>query len=138
MERTKVEINKYIQQVVREAKRTANIETGRLKRSIRGNLTKDVVIFREIFYGAYNNNSKLIDIAQRIMPKDIDWKVIFVDEDGRETNVSGKTRLGKSISRKSISSDSLGTSKIRKFINLLKTNAAKKISEAEGDRESDT
>lgn len=137
MERTKVEINKYIQQVVREAKRTANVETGFLKRSIRGNYFKGIVTFRQVFYGAYNNNSKLIEIAQRIMPKDIDWRVIFVDEEGRETTVKGETRTGRKIQRKSISSLSIGTSKIKDFLKKLKANAAKKISEAEGDREFD-
>ena len=78
------EIREYIRKVVREAKDTANVDTGFLKRSIKGDLIgrNKSVEFREIFYGAYNNNSRLVQIAERIMPKDLQWKVIFVDEEG--------------------------------------------------------
>lgn len=115
------EIREYIRRVVREAKDTANVDTGFLKRSIKGDLIgrNKSVEFREVFYGAYNNNSKLIQIAERIMPKDIQWKVIFIDEEGQETNIEGTTRTGRKISRKQITSVNVSTSKIKALIKSI-------------------
>lgn len=133
MDRTVAEINKYIKEVVDETKSTARVDTGFLKRSIRGNWFKNIATFREIFYGAYNGNSQLIENAKKIMPKDIPWRVIFVDEDGRETEVEGKTRTGRTISRKSISNENVSTKNIKKLISLI--NAKKKNDTAKRDRE---
>ena len=121
------EIREYIRRVVREAKDTANVDTGFLKRSIRGALIgrNKSVEFREIFYGAYNNNSRLVEIANRIMPNDIQWKVIFIDEEGRETAIKGKTRTGRTISRKSITSGNVSTSKIKALISAIQANGKK-------------
>ena len=121
------EIREYIRKVVREAKDTANVETGFLKRSIKGGLNgrNRSVEFREIFYGAYNNNSRLVQIAERIMPKDLQWKVIFVDEEGTETNIQGTTRTGRKISRKQITSENVSTSKIKALIASIQANGKK-------------
>jgi len=133
------EIREYIRRVVREAKDTANVDTGFLKRSIKGDLIgrNKSVEFREVFYGAYNNNSRLLQIAERIMPNNIDWKVIFVDEEGRETPIEGKTRTGRTISRKSISSENISTSKMKALISAIRASGKKKDDTTEGDRESD-
>jgi hypothetical protein len=133
------EIREYIRKVVREAKDTANVDTGFLKRSIKGDLIgrNKSVEFREIFYGAYNNNSRLIQIAERIMPKDITWKVIFIDEEGRETNIEGTTRTGRKIARKQISSENVSTSKIKALIKAIQTNGAKTNDTGERSKETD-
>lgn len=119
---TDLEIRGYIRQVVNEAKKTANVDTGYLKRSIRGALIgrNKTVEFREVFYGAYNNNSKLIQIAEKIMPKDIEWRVIFEDEEGNETQVKGVTRTGRKIQRSYIDSITSGTAKIKALIKSLR------------------
>ena len=124
MQYSDAEIREYIRRVVREAKDTAKVDTGYLKRSIKGDLIgrNKSVEFREIFYGAYNNNSRLVQIAERIMPNDIPWKVIFVDEEGREEEIKGKTRTGRTISRKSITSENISTSKIKALISAIKAN----------------
>lgn len=73
------EIRQFIREVVREAKDTAKEDTGYLKRSIKGDWierTKSVE-FRQVFYGAEDGNSKLFEIATRVMPKDLKWKVIL-------------------------------------------------------------
>jgi hypothetical protein len=82
-EYTDGEIRQYIREVVREAKNTARVDTGYLKRSIRGDLIgkNKSVEFRQAHYGAENENSKLLEIAERIMPKDLQWKVILENED---------------------------------------------------------
>ena len=121
------ETREYIRKVVREAKDTANVDTGFLKRSIKGGLVgrNKSVEFREIFYGAYNNNSKLVQIAERIMPNGIQWKVIFIDEEGQETNIEGTTRTGRKISRKQITSENVSTSKIKALISSIQANGKK-------------
>jgi hypothetical protein len=81
---TDTEIRQYINEVVREAKDTSKVDTGYLQRSIRGNLFKGKITFRQIYYGAENGNSKLTEIAQRLMPKDLEWKIILQDDEGRD------------------------------------------------------
>jgi DNA polymerase III delta prime subunit len=115
------ELRTFIRDVVREAKRTSNIDTGFLRRSIKGDIIgrNKSVEFRQIFYGAYNDNSQLIEIAERIMPRDVQWKVIFLDEQGSETEIQGKTRTGRTIVRKQITSDAFGTSKIKQLLRSI-------------------
>lgn len=137
-ERSKAEIERYIREVVSESKSTAKVDTGFLKRSIRGNWFRNIATFREVFYGAYNDNSKLVEIAKRIMPDDIPWRVIYVDEEGRETEIEGKTRTGRTISRKSISSENVNSKNIKALIAAIKArNAKTKVDTAAGGGESD-
>lgn len=133
------EIREFIRRVVRETKDTANVDTGFLKRSIRGALISrnKSVEFRQVFYGAYNNNSDLIEIAERIMPNDIQWKVIFIDEDGNETAVKGKTKTGRTISRRAITSENISTSKIKALISAIKANGKETDNSREGSSETD-
>ena len=134
MSYTDAEIRQYIREVVREAKNTAKVETGFLKRSIKGALIgkNKSVEFRQVYYGAYNENSQLVDIADRLMPNDIKWKVIYVDENGSETTVKAKTRTGRTITRGSLLSSVLGTAKIKAFLKNLKGGKAKNDT-GEGD-----
>lgn len=132
------QIRQYIREVVSEARRTANVETGYLKRSISGALIgRDrSVEFRQIFYGAYNNNSKLVEIAERIMPNDLKWKVIFEDEEGEETTISAKTRTGRKISTRAVTSGNSSTLKIKALISVLKYGKTK-IDKRKRDRADD-
>ena len=134
-EYTDGEIRQYIRDVVREAKSTANVDTGFLKRSIRGDLIgrNRSVEFREIFYGAYNENSKLLEIAQRIMPNDINWKIVYENEEGDETTIKGRTRTGRTIRRSSISSNNISSPKIKALIQSIR--GKKKDDTGEGNRE---
>jgi hypothetical protein len=133
MKYSDAEIKAYVKRVVDETKSSAKVDTGFLKRSIRGNWFRDIATFREIFYGAYNNNSKLIENAKKIMPNDIPWRVIFVDEDGVETEIEGKTKSGRKISRKSISNENVSTSKIKALIQSIKTNGKEKNDTGKGN-----
>ncbi len=121
------EIRQYIREVVREAKDTAKVDTGFLRRSIKGALIgRDKSIeFEQIVYGAYNNNSRLIQIAERIVPNDLKWKVTFINEDGETTEVKGKTRTGRTIARRQITSESIGTSKIKQLIKSIQIGKTK-------------
>jgi hypothetical protein len=136
-EYTDGEIRQYIREVVSEAKRSANVDTGFLKRSIRGALIgrNRSVEFREMFYGAYNENSKLLEIAQRIMPSDIEWKLIYIDEEGEETTIKGTTRTGRTIRRSSITSENVSTKNIKALISLIRGKRKKKNDTGKGNRE---
>jgi len=135
MEYSDAQIRQYIREVVREAKDTANVETGYLKRSIKGALIgrNKSIEFRQIFYGAYNDNSKLIDIAKKIIPNDLQWKVIFEDENGNETRIEGKTKTGRTISRKQITSENISTKNIKALIASISANGKKKYDTGEGN-----
>jgi len=129
------EIRQYIRDVVSEAKSSAKVETGFLKRSIRGALIgrDKSVEFRQVFYGAYNENSQLVQIAEKIMPSDLKWKVIYVDEEGNEEEVIGRSRTGRKMKRSEISSSSLDSKNIKAFLKNL-ANAKTQDSTGERDR----
>ena len=131
------ELKTIVRDVVREAKSKARVETGYLKRSIRGDVIgrNNSLEFRQVVYGVYNNNSKLVEIAERMIPNDIQWKVILEDEDGNETQATGITRTGRRINRSSISSLIGGTAKIKALINSLR--GKKKNDTGEGSGGSD-
>jgi hypothetical protein len=134
MKYTDAQIRGFVKQVVSETKAGAKVDTGFLKRSIRGNWFNGIATFREIFYGAYNGNSKLIENAKRIIPSEVPWQVFFVDEDGNQRQIEGKTRQGRTIVRKEITSNSIGTSKIKALINSIRL----KIGKAEDVATKDT
>jgi len=133
------EIRQYIRDVVSETKKTAKVDTGFLKRSIKGALIgRDKSIeFREVFYGAYNENSKLLENAKRMLPKDLVWKVVFVDEDGNETQVEGKTRTGRKLSRKEIGSENIQSKNIKALIASIKARGETKDDTGKTNRSND-
>lgn len=128
---------RFGQEVVRATRKTAKVDTGFLKRSIRATLDKGVVVFRMVDYGVYKENAKLIENAKIIMPKEIEWKVILVDEDGEESTIRVKTRTGRTISRKSITNENVSTKKIKSLLNALQANGKKENSGTESDGQSD-
>ena len=133
------EIKVFIRNVIREAKKTARVRTGYLKDSIGGDWDsrKNRIEFEQIFYGAYKDNSKLVQIAERMIPKDLNWVVIFTDEEGRETNVKGKTRTGRRLSTSKISSEKISTSKIKALISAIQANGKKTDDTGERSEETD-
>lgn len=53
--------------VVEESKRTARVDTGRLKSSIHVKVQKGILVFRQYYYGIENDNSKLVENAKKMM-----------------------------------------------------------------------
>jgi hypothetical protein len=133
------EIRQYIREVVSETKKTAKVETGFLKRSIKGSLIgrNKSIEFRQVFYGAYNENSRLIENAKKMIPNDIVWTVVFVDEDGTETKIEGKSRTGRKISRKEIGSENISSKNIKALIASIKERGETKDDTGERDRGND-
>lgn len=94
------EVRKIAQRVVTVSKASAHVDTGALKRSISFTYVKGVVIFRQLFYGQFNENSQLERNATRLMPIGTRWKIIFTAFGGQTIEVS-RTRAGRR-SQKSI------------------------------------
>lgn len=69
------------QRVVEKAKSTAHVDTGALKRSINYTIARGQIVFRQLFYGQYNDNSKLIQYANSMM-KGIPYTIEELDEEG--------------------------------------------------------
>ena len=69
------------QRVVDETKLTARVDTGMLRRSIYYTVARGMVVFRQLFYGQFGDNSQLIDNARRIMG-DTPYRIEELDEEG--------------------------------------------------------
>ena len=86
------QIKTLIRDIVREAQNTAKVDTGYLKRSISGNwvANNNRIEFEQIFYGAKNGNSRLLEIAKSTIPSDVNWSVILFDDFGNNIFVSDR------------------------------------------------
>lgn len=134
------QIRQYIREVIRTSKNTARVDSGLLKDTMRGAYIgkTNSIEFRQLFYGAYGTNSRLIANAKRIIPKDLEWVVFFEDEQGREITIKGKTRTGRDIRRSAVSSANIGTDKIKQLLKSLKiADGGKKDNTTEGHRSVD-
>ncbi len=74
-EKTKAEL------VVEESKRTARVDTGRLKRSINVKVQKGILVFRQYYYGIEDGNSKLVENAKKMMG-DTPYVIELMDDEG--------------------------------------------------------
>ena len=79
---SEVEIRAIAQEVVRRAKGTAHVDTGALKRSISYTYVRQVVIFRELFYGQFGDNSELEKIARKLISQ---LKLLILNRAQKET-----------------------------------------------------
>jgi hypothetical protein len=107
------------QDIVNEAKRTARVDQGTLKRSIRYTVRNGVFEFRQTYYGIYGDNSQLEELVRKKMPNGTPYKIILLNVDGT-VNESGKTKQGRTSQRSSIGSlIRSGTSKIKALISRI-------------------
>lgn len=120
------EIRKVAQKIVDISKATARVDTGALKRSISYTYVKKVVIFRQIYYGQFKNNSQLEKNAAKLIPRGVEWKIIYTSFGG-ETIEIGRTRSGRASQRSIISTLLSGsTTAIKKLIARNKAKRAAK------------
>lgn len=98
---TDQEIRKIAQGIVNKAKATAHYDQGSLFRSIAFTYVRGEVIFRQLFYGQWNDNSKLEEIASREMPNGVPWKIIYTKLGGGTYEV-GRTKMGRKKQSSSI------------------------------------
>ena len=114
------EIRAIAQTVVDKAKRTAHYEQGSLKKSIAYTYIKGEVIFRQLFYGQWNENSQLEKYASQLIPNGVRWKIIYTVLGG-DTYEVGKTRSGRAVQKKSLAAVSrVGSTKEKALSSKVK------------------
>ena len=72
-------LRKVAELIVQKAKNTARYDQGTLFKSISYTFTKGVLIFRQIFYGQYHQNSQLEKIAAKYVPKGVQYRIVLTD-----------------------------------------------------------
>lgn len=100
---TEVEIRTIAQSIVTKAKATARVDQGTLKRSIAYTYIKGEVIFRQIYWGAFGDNSQLEKLATQYMPFGVPYRVVLT-ELGGDTYEKGKTKQGRTTQKKALAS----------------------------------
>ena len=123
------EIRAIGQKVVDKSKQTSKVDTGALKRSISFTYVKEVLIFRELYYGQFNDNSELEKNAIKLVPRGTAWKIIYT-EFGGSTKEVGRTRAGRATQKGSLKSLISGSSNNIKA--LIARNRAKKAAAKNG------
>lgn len=122
---SEVEIRAIAKTIVDKAKRTAKVDQGSLKRSIAYTYVRNEVIFRELYYGQWNDNSQLEEYATQLMPNGVKWKIIYTILGG-DTYEVGKTRQGRTTQKKAVATALRNSSKnIKNLIALLRSNRKK-------------
>lgn len=95
---TELEARDIAQKVVNAAKATAHVDTGALRRSISFTYVRGEIIFRQLFYGVFYDNSRLEKYAQQYIPSDQKWKLITTNFGGETVEV-GRTQSGRATKR---------------------------------------
>lgn len=121
------EIRKIAQNIVTISKRSAHVDTGALRRSISYTYVKEVVIFRELFYGQFHENSLLEKNARRLMPNGTEWKIVYTDFGGTTVEIT-PTRKGRASQVSVLKTLTSGTT--NKIKALIARNKAKKLKES--------
>jgi len=97
------EIRAIATDIVQKAKATAHVDQGTLKRSIAFTYVRGVVTFRQIFYGVYNENSKLEELARRYMPNGVPYKIELTEMGGKTVEIS-RSKTGRRSQKSAVAS----------------------------------
>ena len=126
---SEVDARAIAQKVVDAAKATAHVDTGALKRSISYTYVKNEIIFRQLFYGAYHENSRLEDYANQYIPRDQPWKLISTSFTGEVVEV-GRSKGGRATRNVIRPYDSKQTTtSIKRLIEISRARKAKEEAE---------
>jgi hypothetical protein len=90
----RLEDEQLAEQVVVKSKREAHVDTGRLRRSINQKVQRGVIVFREYYYGEYNDNSTLEQNAREMMGS-VPYKIERFDEEGDIVQSVNKAQSGR-------------------------------------------
>jgi hypothetical protein len=90
----RLEDEQLAEQVVVKSKKEAHVDTGRLKRSINQKVQRGVIVFREYYYGEYNENSTLEKNAREMMGS-VPYKIERFDEEGDIVQSVNKAQSGR-------------------------------------------
>jgi hypothetical protein len=88
------QIRAVAQRIVTESKGTSRVDTGALKRSMAFTYIRGVVTFRELIHGQFGDNSMLEKNAIRLMPRGVQWRIIYTKFGGGDLEI-GRTRQGR-------------------------------------------
>ena len=87
------------ERVVEKSKREAQVNTGRLKRSINKKVQRGVIVFREYFYGQYESNdgtpNSTLEYNAKKMMGDVPYKIERLDEEGNIVESVNKATSGR-------------------------------------------
>lgn len=91
------------ERVVDKSKREAQVDTGRLKRSINVKVQRGALVFRQVFYGIFEDNagvhnSTLEENASRMMGN-IPYRIELLDDEGNPWKQLTKAPSGRTIRR---------------------------------------
>lgn len=115
------DIREYASTIVAASKRTAHVDTGRLKRSISYVINlQGLLTFTEVFYGQFGDNSDLEENIRANLPDGIPWQLIYTDDNGNPYQVvrgSASGRVAVTNATKATTKKSLGIGGIRNFLN---------------------
>lgn len=81
------------EQIVVKSKREANVDTGRLRRSINQKVQRGVIVFREYYYGEYGNST--LEKNAKDMMGNIPYKLERFDEEGEIVESINKATSGR-------------------------------------------
>jgi hypothetical protein len=112
------EIRAIAASVVRKAKSSAKVDQGTLKRSIAYTYVRGLVTFRQIFWGDFGDNSQLEDIARRMMPNGVNYKITLTRLGGG-TYEAGKVKEGRVSQKNALGSITNTTKSIRALISRV-------------------
>ena len=119
-EYTESELRAIGSDIVAKSKGGARVDTGFLKRSISYVLGRDnLLIFTEVFYGQFGDNSNLEENIRAMIPDGLPWELIYTDEDGGVEQVvksSASGRLSITNATKATTRKSLGINGIKNFL----------------------
>ena len=128
---TELEIRAIGAKIVLLSKGTARVDTGALKRSISFSYVKNVMIFRELFYGQFGTNSRLEKNARKLVPNGVEWKIIYTEFGGKTVEIS-RTRKGRATQRTVLGGLNRGASNnIKALIARNKAKKAKALKDGE-------
>jgi hypothetical protein len=123
---TDQEIRAIAQRVVDQTKSTARVDTGALKRSISYTYVKGLVTFRMIYYGQFGKNAELEKNASKLMPRGVEWRIIYTKFGGNTYEV-GRTRQGRATQKSLLPTLSrIGTTAVTNLINRIRNRGKKK------------
>ena len=121
MPRSVAELRTIAREIVDKSKKSAHVDTGRLKRSISYVINlQGVPTFTEVFYGQFGDNSDLEENIKAMFPSSVPYNLIYVDDNGNPYQVVRRTASGRAAvetkATKSTTRKSLGINGIKNFL----------------------
>ena len=119
------EIRQIASSIVTKAKATARYKQGRLKRSIAYTYIRGEVIFRQVYWGSFGDNSLLEKLASQYMPYGVPYRIILTvlggDEwQGGKTLEQNRTRQGRKKQSIALNDAKNTTKNLRKLVAQIK------------------